>query len=562
MERTFLPPQSSNYTIIVKAIVSTFDCRYGYDRGHFWGRIPWRGLGKGGAVENLRAVIRLGLKISTLPGRRARDHHDHGIPGKKSQTPSPGDMLVLLKIAIAARDYMEFQAPVFKWAEALDLPEPVVSGALRRLASRGYFQAVAEHDGAPGRPVTLYGLSASLRAVLWADPVSPPHPIVVNLLQPTTERLRGTAAGAETPPQRIGTATTMDLTNRLVLVVLWVMADDMGVVRGLGTSDLARYCLMDQTRFQRQTEKLMGLGFIRTFVPGISGGTRFGRLPGIYFLNLRHPSFGSHTTPGFTWLYDPKLILGSEAKRSSGLIRHLTNMARSPLSTSAGLVRLSDFEALLIHLLPDLGPGQADRVCSALQSLRQDQVAYLEVEMERAASEALSSYWTAITDEGVGNGEWLRARVTAIFKVGVDPKSQSSGTADEHVAELPRPDTHDRLPDLIASVAQKLAWSVKRALLATVLAEGDAGAPNFEAMNYLIVPYMRKSGGVHFVIEATYKDSPQTRAYAMYVLMGTPSRQVPCVDEPTSGERLTPKRMVWLGLQSHALSESAKHPAG
>lgn len=512
----------------------------------------------GAVVGNLRAVVKLGSTISGSPGRRGGAGHGHAVPDKKSQKPSPKDMLVLLKIAVAARGYMEFRASVFKWAEALDLPEAVVSGALRRLASKGYFQVVAEQDGTPGRPVTLYGLSASLRAVLGVDPASPPHPIVASLLQPASERLRGRpAAGAETPPQRIGTATTMDLTNRLVLAVLWVMADDMGVVRGLGTSELAQYCLMDQARFQRQIEKLMGLGFIRTYVPGISGGTLLGRAPGVYFLNLRHPSFGPHMTPGFTWLYQPELILGWEANRDSGSVRRLARMAGFPLSTTAQLGRLSDFEAVLVSLLPDLRPGQAERVCNALRPLRQDHVAYLEAEMERVVSEALSQHWAEIAEEGVGNGEWLQARAKAIFKPVADRKSQFRAGADKHTAELPRPEVTDRLPDLIASVAQRLAWSVKSALSATDLAEDRSVRPNLEAMNHLLIPYIPASGGVHFVVESTYKAPSQERTYAMYVLVGTPRRQVPCVDEPTSGEKLTPKRMVWLGLQSHEPRESA-----
>lgn len=510
-------------------------------------------------MDTLRSVLLLVSALGGPVGERGRAESRRDATDNKSDRPEPADAFVLLKIASAASNYLEFRAPAFKWAEALDLPDDIVAGALRRLAAKGYFQVMAQRDGEPGRPALLYELSASLKKVLGGNSESV-HPIVCSLLHPPTEFLKGKkAASADSPPQKVGAATRMDIRNRLVLVALWVMADGQGVVRGLGTNELARYCLMDPLRFQRQTEKLMGLGFIRTYVPGTSGSPFIGRVPGTYFLNMRHPLFGPLKIPGFTWLYHPELIFGEHAKRDGGYVRHVARLARSPFATVTERGAASPFESVLLNLLPDITPAQVKKLRDTFRLLRSDQVTYLEAEVERVASEALSADWRAISEEGVGSGEWLDARSKAIFGAGASlaGKSESSNGkgGGAHGSASPSTTESDRLPDLFVTIVRKLAWAVKRVMSVTILSEGDSSRPNHEAMNHLIIPYMKASGGVHFVIESTYKVTPQNRAHAMYVLMGTSRRQMPCVDEPTSDEKLTPRRLVFLGLQAQEIGK-------
>ena len=78
----------------------------------------------------------------------------------------------------------------------------------------------------------------------------------------------------------------LNITNRLLLVVLLSQADQFGIVRSLGLSDLSKRTGLNRERVKAQLHKLHSLGVIRTSVAGMSSAEIFRPAKSIYFLNL------------------------------------------------------------------------------------------------------------------------------------------------------------------------------------------------------------------------------------------------------------------------------------
>lgn len=110
---------------------------------------------------------------------------------------------------------------------------------------------------------------------------------------------------------RKGWGNKMLVSNRLLLALLWSLADQYGVVRGRGAAEIARLAGMTPPQLRRQLAKLLGLKFLWGRVPGISKKTIFGKTPGAIYLSMAHPLF-LEAFPDFSDIEASKKVFRSD----------------------------------------------------------------------------------------------------------------------------------------------------------------------------------------------------------------------------------------------------------
>ncbi len=122
-------------------------------------------------------------------------------------------------------------------------------------------------------------------------------------------------------PHRKGAGKDLSASNRLLMAVLLALADDCGVVRGIWPKAIARLVGMSGVQLRYQLGKLLGLGYLRAVVPGVTGRSLFGVSPGAYFLNLSHPDYADSVPPS-SWLIYPASVMGegSDRKRDAAVL--------------------------------------------------------------------------------------------------------------------------------------------------------------------------------------------------------------------------------------------------
>ncbi|MBV1814451.1 hypothetical protein KTT58_17035 [Pseudomonas viridiflava] len=76
--------------------------------------------------------------------------------------------------------------------------------------------------------------------------------------------------------------------NRLLLAMLFAHADRFGVVNSFGNVELCRLAGLEQTSLKQRIKKLIEMGFIRRYVPGVASPIFAEKLKSSYVLNLNH----------------------------------------------------------------------------------------------------------------------------------------------------------------------------------------------------------------------------------------------------------------------------------
>lgn len=98
--------------------------------------------------------------------------------------------------------------------------------------------------------------------------------------------------GYKQPPVR-KKSDQLSLANRWLLAVLVNHANEFGVVDGLGMADLRLLTGMTEFRLKTQLSRLMDMGVIRSYAPGLSRSLFTGvRVMSSYILDLSHPLLG------------------------------------------------------------------------------------------------------------------------------------------------------------------------------------------------------------------------------------------------------------------------------
>jgi len=179
-------------------------------------------------------------------------------------------VLFLMRFEEVRRDGLGVKAI----SKLLGVTDRVASRALRFLMDSGFIE-VNKIRNEEGGFFVSYVLQEKLTNILSSECFAPLESFVIEIAEDTytdkTHRLK--------------------LANRLLLSVLFINADENGVVRNLGVADFAKLTGMSRDRLKSQLEKLMDLEYIRFFTPGVTGTYMFGVAKGAYFLNLNHDLF-------------------------------------------------------------------------------------------------------------------------------------------------------------------------------------------------------------------------------------------------------------------------------
>lgn len=133
-----------------------------------------------------------------------------------------------------------------------------------------------------------YGVHAELlECLLSGTPLETQVPGLQ--LRPAKQRLAVTKSGKPAPP---GASKQLSACNRLLYATLLARADHCGVVSGLGGPELRQLTGFDAASLKHRLRRLMDLGLIRRYVPGVSSSIfARARVSSTYFLNL-NPGFG------------------------------------------------------------------------------------------------------------------------------------------------------------------------------------------------------------------------------------------------------------------------------
>lgn len=346
------------------------------------------------------------------------------IAGAQFDSLDPDSKISLMMIALALGRQEEKQAPIEEWARFLKVSEAALAPCVRQLAKAKLLDAVTLPGTGRGRPRIEYAWSRvhAEHAVGGMDNEVEPNgleTVVRSVVQGagTYSRKpapRKRADGKLVPPSRKGSNARLSLGNRLVLSVLLAFADQHGIVRGRGLAELAALACMKVPRLETNITKLVGLGFIRAYVPGASGSPLVGVVPGIYFLNLGHPEYGSARAPSLAFALRVTRPMLEYQDRRHGDIQQLMFDARACASKPVAAIDRGRF-ATYFSRVPSVTREAAHTLANILvKASRLGLERYLQAILEKHASVVLTENFDAARIANLNQAqELLVARILA-----------------------------------------------------------------------------------------------------------------------------------------------------
>lgn len=265
----------------------------------------------------------------------------------------PEERLFMASFAMRYGEAEVVRLTVGELAARMGMPTRVVMRATSKLSVTEEYLVVKRVSVGKGRPSRSYEVSPSIRARL-SDGAEVDCPSVCMLiikhllsLHPESrtdqdgEDCPSKVIGFKQPPTRHKN-NQLSLGNRWLLAVLASYANELGVVRGLGVSKLMQLTGMGKDRLKSQLLRLVELGLMRNYVPGVSSAIfTETKVSTTYFLNLNHPFLGSRS--------DGCMVIAFRASRGSRC-EVVDNAA--PLVVSAFLEKLRPavFDLLCLRL--------------------------------------------------------------------------------------------------------------------------------------------------------------------------------------------------------------------
>ena len=213
---------------------------------------------------------------------------------------SPEAKYLLIRLAEVGLIARGISAGVKELAARFGISDSHAGTALNSLVTAGVLVRRDVVSG-QGRPKRHYELDARYAAqVARHDVTEVVHEKVIrHLLQHETKVADQRSAIATQQDEQRATAPLaqvrasrgqgrVSVVNRVLLAALLIRADRFGVVRDLGSAELARITGLSQVRLKNRVRTLLDCGLIRAYVPGATGSVIFKKTKSIYYLNLHH----------------------------------------------------------------------------------------------------------------------------------------------------------------------------------------------------------------------------------------------------------------------------------
>ncbi|MBT9266841.1 hypothetical protein KKQ10_18320 [Pseudomonas sp. MG-9] len=213
---------------------------------------------------------------------------------------SPEAKYLLIRLAELGLVPRGISAGVKELAARFGTSDTQAGAALNSLVAAGVLVRRDVVSG-QGRPKRHYELGASYAAqVARHDVTEVIHEKVIrHLLQHELKVADQRSAIATPQDEQRATAPLaqvrasrgqgrVSVVNRVLLAALLIRADRFGVVRDLGSAELARITGLSQVRLKNRVGTLLDCGLIRAYVPGATGSVIFKKTKSIYYLNLHH----------------------------------------------------------------------------------------------------------------------------------------------------------------------------------------------------------------------------------------------------------------------------------
>jgi hypothetical protein len=330
-------------------------------------------------------------------------------------------------------------------AGLLGLPVRVVASALAQLVDTGWLvkQAMST-PGSSGRPKRSYQVQADLAAALVATvvPTFIHERIIKHLIAGPVIRAVGPDDGGDgagavqstklidefgkpVPPGRRG---NLSLANRLLLAALLSRADAFGVVSDLGNVELVQLTGLAPATLRQRVLKLIALGFIRSYVPGVSSSIFSRKVRSTYFLNLSHRQLTQE--PAFQVLSHWTL------ERSEIRFQHHGDMLRNDVAAAMDGAQN--------------GRTAPWTVIQFLWRQRRGVFNAVQLHLAKYASYLLSSHWSNLGGHtGRIDGEALRKMISSDFR-----KPTASPPADAERVEREWQEVIEYFCELVFEMAE------------------------------------------------------------------------------------------------------------
>lgn len=214
---------------------------------------------------------------------------------------SPEAKYLLIRLADLGLVPGGISAGVKELAARFRISDTQAGAALNSLVAAGVLVRRDVVSG-QGRPKRHYELGASYAAqVARHDVTEVIHEKVIrHLLQHELKVADQRSAIATPQDEQRATAPLaqvrasrgqgrVSVVNRVLLAALLIRADRFGVVRDLGSAELARITGLSPLRLKNRVRTLLDDGLIRAYTPGATGSVIFKKTKSVYYLNLHHP---------------------------------------------------------------------------------------------------------------------------------------------------------------------------------------------------------------------------------------------------------------------------------
>ena len=206
---------------------------------------------------------------------------------------------------------------------------------------------------------------------------------------------------------------SLDLSPRLLLIILLRNANECGVVDTLGLADLAKLTGLSKVSVKARIEHLLKRGYIRSYISGVTGRHIYHRSPGVFYINLKHPNYALDQKTGLTTCIQSNTIGKNpvEARAMYTIAKQILTMNRNEHTSNESMLKLeSNFRDRLFFSLP-----LKDYI--ELASFFDDQLMYskvrefMQAKIDSYASKLLSEQWYALFEGRIVESDLMKKRI-------------------------------------------------------------------------------------------------------------------------------------------------------